>query len=257
MLELVLLLLVILSWIYWLVAWWMVRRLFRAPELGDPCFHPPVSILKPVKGVDVQAYDNFASFCRQDYPRFELVFGVSDLRDPVVAVIERLQRDFPGCTIRLICGPDIGANQKASLLSYLSDQAQHDVLVMSDSDMRVTPGYLGRVVPLLEKEGTGLVICPYRGEAAWTLTARLEALYMGVTFLPSVVVARRLLGFNFAMGGTVAVRRSALARIGGFEPIVDYLADDYELGARIARDGGGIVRTRTQRSGTRTRTRMI
>jgi ceramide glucosyltransferase len=119
----------------------------------------------------------------------------------------------------------------------LSEEALYDVLVMSDSDMRVSPGYLQRVVPLLGPEGTGLVICPYRGEAARTLTARLEALYMGVTFLPSVVVARRLLGLNFAMGGTVVVRRRDLARIGGFAAIVDYLADDYELGARIARLG--------------------
>ena len=232
-----LLILVILSWAYWLLAWWMVRRLFHAPELGDPQFLPPISILKPVKGVDVQAYENFASFCDQDYHQFELLFGVSDPGDPVVAVIERLQRDFPECNIRLICAPDIGANQKASLLSYLTEEASCDVLVMSDSDMRVTPDYLRRVVPLLAKEGTGLVICPYRGEAAWTLTARLEALYMGVTFLPSVVVARRLFQMNFAMGGTVAVRRRDLERIGGFASIVDYLADDYELGARIARLG--------------------
>jgi ceramide glucosyltransferase len=237
MLETVLLIFVIISWVYWLVAWWMVRRLFRAPELGDPDFLPPVSILKPVKGVDAQAYENFASFCCQDYHEFELLFGVSDPGDPVVAVIERLQHDFPRCKIRLICAPDIGANQKASLLSHLTEEAGYDVLVMSDSDMRVSPDYLQRVVPLLAKEGTGLVICPYRGEAAWTLTARLEALYMGVTFLPSVVVARRLFRINFAMGGTVVVRHRDLARIGGFASIVDYLADDYELGARIARLG--------------------
>ena len=235
--ETVLLILVILSWIYWLVAWWMVRRLFRLPPPGDPDFKPPVSILKPVKGLDFEAYQNFASFCRQDYGEFELLFGVADPGDPAVAVIDHLQQDFPQHNIRLICAPDIGPNQKASLLSHLAAEARYDVLVMSDSDMRVTPGYLQRVVPQLASEGVGLVICPYRGESARTLTARLEALYMGVTFLPSVVVARRLLGFNFAMGGTVIVRRRDLERIGGFASIVDYLADDYELGARIARLG--------------------
>jgi ceramide glucosyltransferase len=237
MLETVLLILIILSWIYWLVAWWMVRRLFQSPKAGEADFMPPVSILKPVKGLDVEAYENFASFCRQDYPEFEILFGVSDAGDPAVAVIERLQQEFPECDIRLVCAPDIGPNQKASLLSHLSAKARHEVLVMSDSDMRVTPGYLRRIVPLLAPEDTGLVICPYRGEAAWTLTARLEALYMGVTFLPSVVVARRLVGLNFAMGGTVVVCRSDLARIGGFEQIAEYLADDYELGAGIARLG--------------------
>jgi ceramide glucosyltransferase len=237
MLETALLVLIIISWIYWLVAWWMVRRLFRAPEVGDPDFQPPVSILKPVKGLDAQAYKNFASFCRQDYPQFELLFGVADSGDPAVAVVERLQRDFPNCQIRLLCAPDIGPNQKASLLAHLSEQAQYEVLVMSDSDMRVTPDYLRWVVPLLAKEGTGLVNCLYRGEATLTLSAGLEALYMGVTFLPSAVVARRLLRMNFAMGGTVAVRRRDLARMGGFASIVDYLADDHQLGARIGQLG--------------------
>lgn len=237
MLEPVLLILIILSWIYWLVAWWMVRRLFRVPPTGDPDFHPPVSILKPVKGLDCEAFENFASYCQQNYPEFELLFGMADPGDPAAAEIERLQQEFPQHSIRLICAPDIGPNQKASLLSHLAAEARYDVLVMSDSDMRVTPDYLQHVVPLLASEGVGLVICPYRGELARTLTARLEALYMGVTFLPSVVVARRLLGFNFAMGGTVAVRRRDLERIGGFASIVDCLADDYELGARIARLG--------------------
>lgn len=234
MLETLLLVLTVASCAYWLVAWWMVRRLFRAPERGDPEYQPPVSILKPVKGLDVQAYENFASFCRQEYPEYELLFGVADPGDPAGAVIERLRHDFPECRIRLINGSDLGANRKASLLSHLSEEAQHEVLVLSDSDMRVTPDYLQRVVPLLALEDTGLVTCPYRAESAWTLTARLEALFMGVTFLPSVVVARRLLRMNFAMGATVAVRRRDLARIGGFVSIVDYLADDHELGARIA-----------------------
>ena len=234
MLEMLLLLLTVASWLYWLVAWWWVRAFFRArPEL-DLSFTPPVSILKPVKGVDAQAYQNFASFCQQDYPDFELLFGVSDPEDPVIPVVECLQRDFPQRSIRLVVAQASGANGKASLLHHLVAQAHHEVLVVSDSDMRVTPDYLRRVVAPLTDERIGLVTCPYRGEAPLTLTARLEALHMGVTFLPAVVVARRFLAMRFALGATVALRCSDLARLGGFAAVADYLADDYQLGARMA-----------------------
>jgi len=195
---------------------------------------PPVSILKPVKGLDFQAYENFVSFCRQDYPEFELLFGVADLADPVIPVIERLQRDFPQHNIRLFVVEASGSNRKASVLHHLAGQACHEVLVISDSDMRVASDYLRRVVAPLAHEDIGLVTCPYRGEASLTLTARLEALYLGSTFLPSVIVARRFLDMRFALGATMALRRSDLARIGGFAAVADYLADDYQIGARVA-----------------------
>jgi ceramide glucosyltransferase len=127
-----------------------------------------------------------------------------------------------------------GSNRKASILHGLADQARHEVLVVSDSDMRVTPDYLRRVVAPLSDEQIGLVTCPYRGEFPFNLTARLEALYVGSTFLPSVIVARRFLDMRFALGATVALRRSDLARIGGFAAVANYLADDYQLGARVA-----------------------
>jgi ceramide glucosyltransferase len=234
MLEILLLLFTVASWIYWLVAWWLVRVFFRVRPEQNPDFTPPVSILKPVRGLDAQAYQNFVSFCQQDYPDFELLFGVADPGDPVIPVVQRLQRDFPRCRIRLVIGQASGANPKASLLHHITAQARHGVLVISDSDMRVTPDYLRRVVAPLADEHIGLITCPYRGEAPLTFTARLEALYMGITFLPSVIVAREFLGMRFAMGSTVALRRSDLARIGGFAAIADYLADDYQLAVRIA-----------------------
>lgn len=238
--------LVVLSWIYWLVAWWLVHRFFTAgpePDQPPPLAPqqagevPPVSILKPVKGLDAQAYQNFVSFCQQDYPDFELLFGVSDPDDPVIAVVERLQREFPHRSIRLNVSPATHVNRKASLLHSLAAEARHEVLVVSDSDMRVTPDYLRRVVAPLADEGVGLVTCPYRGELPVTLTAKLEALYMGVTFLPSVLVARKVLSMRFALGATIAVRRRDLARLGGFAAVAEYLADDYQLGARLARLG--------------------
>jgi ceramide glucosyltransferase len=237
MLETLLHVLVAASWIYWLVAWWATKAFFRTRPETDPRFRPAVSILKPVKGLDAQVYQNYASFCQQDYPTFELLFGVADPRDPVLPILKRLQQDFPERRIRLITGEAIGSNCKASLLHHLAVQARHEVLVISDSDMRVSPNYLRRVVAPLADEQIGLVTCPYRGGAPSGLAAQLEALHMGVTFLPSAVVASQMLRMPFAMGATMALRRSDLSRIGGFEAIADYLADDYQLGARIARLG--------------------
>jgi len=268
--------LILISWLYWLVALWLVFDFFRPgrptpqppstrselalntvkgqappyegggalvpPSLfrrggqgGEVPFAPPVSILKPIKGVDAQAYQNFASFCRQDYPSgFELLFGVADPDDPVIPLIERLKREFPEVSIRLFVSQPKGANRKACLLHHLAGQARYETLVISDSDMRVTPDYLRRVVAPLADPTVGLVTCPYIGAQALNLTAGLEALHMGVTFLPSIVIARKVLDMRFAMGASVTLRRGDLARIGGFAALADYLADDYQLGARIA-----------------------
>jgi ceramide glucosyltransferase len=233
MIEILLYALVIASWAFWIIAYLWVRAFFgQEPEESD--YMPAVSILKPVKGLDVEAYENFASFCRQDYPRYELLFGVADADDPVIPVIQRLQEDFPEQAVRLTITPTRHMNRKASLLHALSAQAQHGVLVVNDSDMRVGPEYLRRVVAPLADKRVGLVSCLYRGCKPLTFTARLEALHMGVTFLPSVLVARRFLDMRFAMGATVALRRRDLVRIGGFAAVADYLADDFQLGVQIS-----------------------
>lgn len=237
MLVALLSLLVIASFAYWIIACWWVLAFFHRPAPPPAGFTPPVSILKPVRGVDYQAYENFASFCEQDYPQYELLFGVSNLADPVVEVIQRLQQQYPHLSIQVIKAPPVGVNPKASILHALAQQASYDVLVLSDSDMRVAPDYLRRVVAPLADASVGLVTCPYHGVDPVTFTARLEALHMGVTFLPGVIVARRFLNMGFAMGATNALRRSDLARIGGFASFADYLADDYQLGARIAAAG--------------------
>jgi ceramide glucosyltransferase len=242
MLQTLLFLLIVASWLYWLVACFLVYYFFRIESRPDSLpgggedagFIPPVSVLKPVRGVDWQAYQNFASFCRQDYPTYELLFAVADPQDPVIPLIERLQREFPQRSIRLIVAEAFGANRKASLLHHLVNEARYEILVVNDSDMRVTPDYLRRVVAPLSDDRIGLVTCPYRGELALTFTARLEALHMGAVFLPSVIVARKFLNMRFAMGATMALRRSDLNRLGGFVTVADYLADDYQLGARVA-----------------------
>ncbi len=226
------LILTVSSVVYWILAWLVMRRFFRNPHVL-PTYTPPVSLLKPVKGVDAGAYENFASFCRQDYPSLEILFGVADPTDPAVPLIERLQREFPLVRIRLVHAPPRGTNRKVSILHALAREAQSEILVVSDSDMRVTPDYLRRVVAPMGDPKVGIVTCPYRGADPITFTARLEALYMGATFLPSCIFAHRALNVTFALGATMVVRGSELLRIGGFEAFSDYLADDYQLAARI------------------------
>jgi len=246
-LETVLQVFVGLSWVYWLAACWLVRAFFRHPldESGASfvvlpsaaTFTPPVSVLKPVRGLDHEAWENFETFCRQDYPNYEIIFGVADEDDPVVPVIRRLERRFPERKIRLVFARPFGPNRKACLLHDLTVAARHEVLVISDSDMRVAPDYLSRVVAPLADPGVGLVTCAYVGDEALSLPAGLEALHMGVTFLPSVVVARRVMAMRFALGASLTLRRADLARLGGFAVLVDYLAEDYQIGARTAASG--------------------
>jgi ceramide glucosyltransferase len=236
--SLVLLSLTAASWAYWLVAGWCVTEFFSEPQPKADDEPPSVSILKPVRGVDSDAYRNFASFLHQDYQApYEVLFGVTDPNDPVLEVVSRLQYEFPKRSVRALVAPQCGPNDKVSVLCHLAQQAQYDTLVICDSDMRVTPDYLQRICSPLRDPNVGLVTTLYRGEQAETLTARLEGLFMGATFLPSALVGRRYLNMRFALGATNALRREVLQEIGGFEALVNYLADDYQLGARVAATG--------------------
>ncbi len=244
LLERLLLLLIVASWIFWLVALYLTYRFYRGPRPSTPVYTPPVSIIIPVKGLDAGAYGNFSSYCEQDYPEFELLIGVSDPADAVIPVVEKLQGEYSEREIRLIVARPEGSNKKAAMLHHLAGQARSPVIVAIDSDMRVTPSYLRQVVsPLADKE-VGLVTCCYRGIAPETLTARLEALHMGGTFLPMVLVAREFLSMRFAMGSTIALRRSDLEHIGGFASVSEYLADDYQIGMRMVRLGRKVYLSR-------------
>ncbi|MDE3195825.1 MAG: bacteriohopanetetrol glucosamine biosynthesis glycosyltransferase HpnI [Acidobacteriota bacterium] len=200
---------------------------------GISAFSPPVSILKPVKGRDPAFYEAIRSHAEQWYPEFEIVFGVAELNDPAAEDIARLAREFPRIPIRTVAAPNDAPNRKAGALEILAAEAKYDVLLVNDGDIRVDRDYLARVVSLLEDEHTGLVTCLYRGRGA-SLPARLEALGIATEFAPSVLVARLLSASGFALGATMAFRRRELDAIGGFAAIRDYLADDYQLGARIA-----------------------
>jgi ceramide glucosyltransferase len=221
------------------------RAYMRSLRLPLPAFYPAVSILKPVKGVDPEMYAAFASHCCQDYPgEYEILFGAGSMDDPAVALIERLQREFPQQQIRLLICPEIlGANGKVSNLIKMIAEARYDHLLINDSDIRVTPRYLRHVMPAFALPSdagkkVGMVTALYRGRAQNTLGSRLEALGISTDFMPGALTARWMeKGLHFGLGSTLAVTREALDAMGGLLPLVDYLADDYELGARIDHAG--------------------
>jgi ceramide glucosyltransferase len=217
-------------------------------------YAPGVTILKSLKGLDPGMIDAFRSHCRQTYTgEFELLFGVSSLADPAVAAVELLRLDFPHRSIRLIeCPLRLGTNGKVSTLTQLAEHARFDFLLINDSDITVSPRYLERVMahfaPPQEEPGkashskapvkVGLVTALYRGRAHGTLASRFEALGIATDFQAGVLLSKMIEGgLHYGLGSTLAVSREALDRIGGLITLVDYLADDYELGARVDRAG--------------------
>ena len=199
---------------------------------------PPVSIFKPLKGASADLYDNLVSFCRLDYPRFQLLCGVRDPHDPAIAEVERLRRDFPTRDISLIVNPEIiGSNYKVSTLHRLAGEAKYDIFVISDGDVRVEPPYLREIIPPLTAPEVGLVTCLYRGTATTPLLALLESLMINTSFTPQVLVASQVEETTYAFGATIAVKRHCLDEIGGFAAIADYLADDYYLGYLVTQAG--------------------
>ncbi len=203
-------------------------------------FHPPVSILKPVRGRDPRFYEAIRSHALQRYPEFEILFGVADPEDPALTDIRRLQQEFPALPIRVILSPNTAPNRKAGSLEILADHANYPVMLVNDGDILVETDYLARVLSLLEPDDVGLVTCLYRGRGA-SLAARAEALGIATEFAPSVLVARLLSSTGFALGSTMAFRKRELDAIGGFAAIREYLADDYQLGARISALGKRVV----------------
>jgi len=217
---------------------WAGLRFKRSKATRSPS-DPPVSFLKPLKGTDPGMYDALRSHCLLDYPEYEILLGVTDPDDPAISVVQELMEEFPQGRIRLVhCTERLGVNGKVSSLAQLATLAKHEFLVVNDSDIRVSRGYLRDIVAELEQPGTGLVTCLYRGLPSATLASRLEALGISTDFSPGVLAAREIeRGLGFGLGSTLALRRSDLASIGGFESIADYLADDYEIGRRIRERG--------------------
>jgi len=230
---------------FYVLCLWSAHAFRRLSRKKLAAFTPPVSILKPLRGVDPQMYESFRSHCIQDYPEYEIIFGVSEADDPAVEAVHRLMREFPNCQVQLVVCPNIlGNNRKTSNLVQMLSQAQYDHLLINDSDIFVPPDYLQRVMAPFAGENVGMVTCPYRGIAADTLGSKLESLGISTDFIAGVLAARQVEGgIHFALGSTLAISRAALNAIGGLRPLVDYLADDFELGCRVSKSGFEVVLT--------------
>jgi len=231
---------------YYVVAILAAIRFFRRERAKRlPEFCPPVSILKPVRGVDFASYENYASFCRQDYPDYEILFCVNELTDPAVPVIQKVMADFPERRIRILSGAiQFGTNRKVNNLALLAKEAQHEILVQSDGDVRVGPDYLREMAAPFRDPQVGVVSCFYRSIVEANLGAELEAVGAASDFFAGALVADWKEGVTFALGASVATTKSWLGKIGGYEGFADRLADDYEIGNRVHRTGGKVLLSR-------------
>jgi ceramide glucosyltransferase len=231
--------------IYYLLVLYSSRLFFRHSKDGPTKnldFTPPVSNLKPVRGLDPEAYENFASYCRQDYPDYELIFCVGDESDASVPVLQKLMRDFPERQIRILYGSGRTAiNDKVAKLVRMVNEARNEVLVINDSDVRVEPNYLRTVVAPLRDPKVGGVTCLYVSTQDKTFTQHLQSIGMISDFYPGILVARQLDGIKFALGQTIVTTRAHLAGFGGYEAIENRPADDLLVGRLIAAQGLEVV----------------
>lgn len=226
---------------YALISLWCGRAYFSRRKLQSG-FCPPVTIIKPVKGMDAESFENFASFCHQDYPCFQIVFAVASASDPVVPVIEKLMVRFNAMDIELVVDDRLyGPNYKVCNLINAYPRAKHDIIIVCDSDIRVDERYLQEVCAPFADPAVGLVTSLYRTSGVSGMASAIEAMGFTAEMVPNVVVALRLEGLSFALGASMAVRRAALEKIGGFPALVDYLADDYQLGNKVHHAGYRLV----------------
>jgi len=236
-----LLLLALASFAYYLVAIFAALRFFRLRDAAASLaadFTPPISILKPIYGLDRETYRNYASLCAQDYPDYEILFCVSDELDPAIPVIAKLASDFPERRINLLIGSEpLGVSDKVNKLCRMVREARHEILAVSDSDVRVEPEYLRAIAAPFRDPAVGAVTCLYRGLTDGSLAANLEAIGNSTDFTAGVLVAWLFAPVSFTLGATMATTKERLAEIGGFESLVDHFSDDYELGNRIAARG--------------------
>jgi ceramide glucosyltransferase len=230
--------LTITAMLYYLLSLWAVDRFFRQPDGWTNSALQPVTIMVPLCGADLGAYESYATLCRLDYPDYQIVFGVTDSRDSSLPIINRLIAEFPGRDIALVVRPDlIGQNLKISNLHNMLARVKHDLIVIIDSDVRVREDLLRKIIPMLNEERVGLVTCLYRALKAPTLPAVVEAIGITSEFQPNVLVARTLEGMRFALGAVMATTRRTLNAIGGFRALADYLADDYIFGNLVWKTG--------------------
>jgi ceramide glucosyltransferase len=223
---------------YYLICIIACEKFFSAPPVNHSWVFSPVSLLIPLHGADFHAYQNYAALCRQDYPEFEIVFGVKDSRDSSIPIIDKLRADFPEVAIKLvISAAKIGPNPKVNTLNNMLPQAGYNTIILLDSDIRVGPDFLKAITAALPTNSLGLVTCLYRAAEAPGIPAKLEATGISSEFAPGVLVAEMAGGISFAFGAAIAFSKRTLETIGGFETIAPYLADDYMLGNLVSKAG--------------------
>jgi ceramide glucosyltransferase len=231
-----------IPFIYYGIALFSCLRYFLTAKLVVNDFAPPVSNLKPVRGLDPEAYENFASFCRQDYPNYEILFCIGDTHDPAYPLLERLQSEFPDTKIRILIGSNrIAANDKVTKLARMVDEASFEHLVISDSDVRVEPNYLRRLVAPLKDKKVGAVTCFYVPTEEKGFVQRLQDVGMLSDFYPGILVAKQLDGVKFALGPTICTTKANLAEWGGYPAIENMPGDDLLVGRSIAERGHEVV----------------
>jgi ceramide glucosyltransferase len=241
MLALLLLILVAGSLVYCVLICIAAVR-YKSVRPPEARWLPPISVLKPLAGVDEGLADNLRSFFEQEYPEFELLFAVRDASDPAVKVVKELCREFPDVTAQLIVtGEPPYPNAKVYSLDRMLQEARHELLVMSDSDIRVTRDMLQVVAAEFQDDDVALATCPYRAVPGPSPWSTLEAIGLNTEFLGGVLVARMLDGMKFAIGPTIAARKKALERIGGFDRLKDYLAEDFVMGKLVAESGASVI----------------
>jgi ceramide glucosyltransferase len=237
----VLLLFVLASIIYSLICIVAAWRYLLLPQL-ELSSSEPISILKPLAGLDLNLESNLRTFFEQDYPAFEILFAVRDASDPASKIVARLQQQYPKVPSRLLfAGESRYPNAKVHSLDHMLRAATNDLVVMSDSDIRVTPGFLRAVAAEFQVSSVGVATCPYRAVPGPSLWSRLEATGMNTDFWGSALVARMLEGMHFAVGPTIVARRRVLDSMGGFDRLKDYLAEDFVMGKFAAEAGYGVI----------------
>jgi ceramide glucosyltransferase len=212
--------------------------LYRRRSSTESTFRPPVSIAKPMCGLEAGLEENLRSYFKQDYPRYEIVFGVRDRQDPALASIRKVMEEYPGSDATLLVNGDVpGMNRKVANLVTICRNAKHGIIVVADSDIRVDHDYLKEMVAPYEDETVGAVTCLTVADPVGGLPSTLGAMYINEEFLPSILVARAVEPLTYCFGPTMSARKSALDAIGGFEALTDHLADDYRLGNLITQKG--------------------
>ncbi|WP_264696328.1 bacteriohopanetetrol glucosamine biosynthesis glycosyltransferase HpnI [Candidatus Nitrosacidococcus sp. I8] len=228
---------VAISAFYLLFAMYQIN-IFAMQKWTPPDVYPSVSILKPICGLDVELYENLCSFCNQDYPEYQVVFGVTDPKDSAIPIIERVLKEFPYLDLKLVIDSRLyGSNPKVSNLINMYPYAKHDYLIMADSDMRVDSTYLSKIISPFKNPKIGAITCLYIGIPIGGIASQLGAMFINEWFLPCVLATNAIQKIKYCFGPTMGVRRDLLEKIGGFHKLSSYLADDYILGKLVSELG--------------------